>query len=118
MKDGVVRGALSPWRARRALDYVEQNLGVGVKVADIARHVHMSASHFCRAFKRTFGITVHAYVMRCRIDAAKVLIANTLGTSSDISVRCGLSDQPHMTAWFRRVVGVTPGSWRRALNAR
>jgi AraC family transcriptional regulator len=114
----IVRGTLPAWRARRALDYVEQNLSVGITANDMARHVHMSASHFSRAFKVTFGITVHAYVMRRRIDAAKVLIANTSDTLSDIAARCGLSDQSHMTRLFRRIVGMTPGSWRRVLNAR
>jgi AraC-like DNA-binding protein len=113
----VVRGALPAWRARRALEYVERNLSLTIKVIDVARHVNMCSSHFSRAFKRTFGITVHAYLMCRRVDAAKTLIASTPATLSDIAVSCGLTDQSHMTRWFRRIVGMTPGSWRRTARA-
>ena len=109
----VVLGCLPTWRARRALAYVEENLDARITVADVARRANMSASHFSRGFKRTFGVTVHAYVMRRRVEAAKGLMMETSATLSDIAIRCGLSDQSHMTRWFRRVVGVTPASWRR-----
>ena len=110
----IVLGSLPAWRARRALEYVEENLDARITVADLARRVNMSASHFSRGFKRTFGVTVHAYVMHRRVEAAKALMVESSATLSDIAVRCGLSDQSHMTRWFRRVVGVTPASWRRA----
>lgn len=30
-----------------------------------------------------------------------------------IAMECGFSDQAHLTKLFRRVVGVSPGAWRR-----
>jgi AraC family transcriptional regulator len=107
------RGRLARWQARRVLAYVETNLDARLKVSEIAGTVHLSASHFSRAFKRTFGMTVHAWVMRRRIETAQGMMLNTAHTLSEIALRCGLSDQSHLTRWFRRVVGETPGSWRR-----
>jgi AraC-like DNA-binding protein len=107
------RGRLARWQARRVLAYVETNLDARLKVSEIAGAVHLSASHFSRAFKRTFGMTVHAWVMRRRIETAQGMMLNTPDTLSEIALRCGLSDQSHLTRWFRRVVGETPGSWRR-----
>ena len=111
--DAAIRGKLAKWQARRVFTYVEAHLDARLKVPEIARSVHLSSSHFSRAFKRTFGMTVHAWVMRRRIESAKGMMLNTPHTLSEIALRCGLSDQSHLTRWFRRVVGVTPGSWRR-----
>jgi len=32
---------------------------------------------------------------------------------AEIALDCGLTDQPHLTRLFRRVVGMSPGAWRR-----
>jgi AraC-like DNA-binding protein len=34
---------------------------------------------------------------------------------SQIALACGMCDQPHFTRIFHRVVGVSPGLWRRQL---
>lgn len=109
----VVPGQLAKWQARRVHAYVEAHLDTRLKVSEIARSVHLSSSHFSRAFKRTFGMTVHAWVMRRRIEMAQGMMLSTPHTLSEIALHCGLSDQSHLTRWFRRVVGMTPGSWRR-----
>jgi len=107
------RGRLAKWQANRATHYVDEHLDARLKVSEIARAVHLSSSHFSRAFKRTFGMTVHAWVMRRRIAIAQGMMLSTSHKLSEIALRCGLSDQSHLTRWFRRVVGETPGSWRR-----
>lgn len=117
MAPHAARSSLATWRARRVLSYMEENLGIPITVAELAQRVNLSASHFSRGFKQTFGITVHAYLMRRRIEVAKMLMAETSAELSDIAIRCGLSDQSHLTRWFRRVVGVTPGRWRRSRNS-
>jgi len=110
----VAPGQLAKWQARRVHAYVEAHLDTRLKVSEIAGSVHLSSSHFSRAFKRTFGMTVHAWVMRRRIEMAQGMMLSTPHTLSEIALHCGLSDQSHLTRWFRRVVGMTPGSWRRS----
>ncbi len=107
-------GALAPWRAQRVSAFIEANIEQRMTAEDAARVVNLSTSHFSRAFKRSFGQTVHGFIMRKRIERAQQLMLSTSEELSSIAVSCGLSDQSHLTRWFRRVVGETPGSWRRA----
>jgi AraC family transcriptional regulator len=34
----------------------------------------------------------------------------------DVALACGFADQSHLTRVFTRMVGVSPGAWRRALD--
>ncbi len=106
-----VRGRLAKWQANRAMGYGGAHVDARLKVSEIARVVHLS-SRFSRAFKRTFGMTVHAWVMRRRIELAQGMMLGTPHKLSEIALRCG-SATVALDALFRRVVGETPGSWRR-----
>ena len=104
---------LPGWRSRRIIAHIEDNLSRAIRVLELARLVGLSVSHFCRAFKRTFGTSPRVYVLRRRIELAQGLMLTTREPLSSIALRCGMCDQAHFTRSFRRIVGETPHSWRR-----
>ncbi len=108
------RGGLPAWQARRVFAHVEANLCRRIPIRELARLLNLSASHFCRAFKCTFGVSPRDYVLRRRIEVAQGLMLATSEPLSSIAVRCGMCDQPHFTRSFRRLVGETPYTWRRS----
>jgi AraC family transcriptional regulator len=109
----VVRGGLPAWQARRVVSHVDTNLSRRIPVQELAHLLGLSASHFCRAFKCTFGTSPRHYVIRRRIELAQGLMLTTSEPLSSIAIRCGMCDQPHFTRSFHRIVGETPYSWRR-----
>ena len=109
----VVSGGLLAWRARRVISHVEANLSRRIHIQELAQLLGLSSSHFCRAFRRSFGTSPRDFVLRRRIEAAKALMVTTSETLSSIAVGCGMCDQQHFTHSFRRIVGETPSSWRR-----
>jgi AraC-like DNA-binding protein len=54
-----------------------------------------------------------AYVAARRAERAKLMMTSTPERLTDIALACGFSDQPHLNRSFRRVVGTSPGHWRR-----
>jgi AraC family transcriptional regulator len=54
-----------------------------------------------------------AYVAARRVERAKLMMTSTRERLTDIALACGFSDQSHLTRSFRRVVGMSPGRWRR-----
>jgi AraC family transcriptional regulator len=110
----VVPGGLAPWQLKRVLEYIRDNLVRSITVPEIAVVARTSPSHFQRAFKRSFGVSVRRYVMHRRIELAQTLMLNTSDPLSMIAASCGMSDQSHLTHCFRRFLGEPPNSWRRA----
>jgi len=109
----VVRGGLPIWQTRRVIAHVEANLFRRIHVRELARILGLSASHFCRAFKCSFGAAPRDYVLRRRVEVAQALMLTTSEPLSSIAASCGMCDQQHFTRSFRRIVGETPSTWRR-----
>ena len=106
-------GGLARWQARRALTYIDTHLESRLDVPLLAKLVSFSKSHFSRAFKQSVGCSPMAYVSARRIERAKLMMISTRERLSDIALACGFADQSHLNRYFRRIVGITPGVWRR-----
>ena len=107
------RGGLAPWQKRKVDRFLKEHLERPVQLSELAEQVLLSVSHFCRAFKETFGDTPHAYIVGLRLELAQELMLATEDPLSQIALACGLSDQAHLSKLFRRVMGETPNAWRR-----
>jgi AraC family transcriptional regulator len=109
-------GCLSVGQARRSLDFIEANLGSKMGISEISALAGLSKSYFCRAFKLTLGSSPMAYVSSRRIERAKALITTTKDRLSEIALECGFADQSHLNRKFGRLVGMSPGTWRRSAS--
>ena len=104
---------LAPWQARRVVDHVLANLEMPIRTDDLASVTRLSASHFSRAFKLSFNVSPHAYIMALRLARARALMLESDEQMSQIAAASGFADQAHFSKAFRRKVGCAPGSWRR-----
>ena len=109
----ISRGGIPAWQMRRVFAHVDANLCRRIPIRELAHLLGFSASHFCRAFKCTSGVSPRYYVQRRRIEVAQGLMLTTSESLSSIAVGCGMSDQAHFTRSFHRIVGETPHMWRR-----
>jgi len=109
------RGGLPGWRTKRALAYIEANLGAKIAIGEMADFVSMSKSHFSRAFKQSLGFSPMSYVAARRVERAKLMMTSSRERLSDIALSCGFADQSHLNRCFRRTVGISPGLWRRSV---
>jgi AraC family transcriptional regulator len=107
------RGGLAPGQRRKVDRYMRENLERPLRVRELADHVQLSASHFCRAFKDSFGSAPHMHIMRLRVELAQRLMLTTEDQLTQIALACGMADQAHLSKLFRREVGETPSAWRR-----
>jgi AraC family transcriptional regulator len=105
---------LAPYKLRRTTTYIQQHLDRQLSLTELAAVAQTSPRHFARLFKSATGKTLHQYVLSCRLDRAKQLLAETRLSISEVAYQVGCTDQSHLTALFRRYTGITPRAYRDA----
>jgi AraC family transcriptional regulator len=108
-----VRGGLAPWQERRAKEVMNGSLDKDISIAQLASECGLSSSHFARAFRQATGRPPHRWLLERRLEATQDLLLNSQMSLQEIANACGFSDQSHLSRAFRRMVGTSPGAWRR-----
>lgn len=109
------RYALAPVRLRRVLDCVEAGLSGRLELEVLAQAAGQSRFHFSRMFHNAMGEPPSAYVLRRRLDTAKILLRTTGLPLAEIARRTGFSSASHFSNRFKRHAGVPPSDYRRQL---
>jgi AraC family transcriptional regulator len=104
---------LVPWQEHKVREFIDGSLNSKIRLQDCAGKVRLSASHFSRAFKATFGTTVLDYIHRRRVERAQQLMLSSELPLAQIALSCGFADQAHYCRIFRTIVGLSPNVWRR-----
>jgi AraC-like DNA-binding protein len=100
-------------RVTRALRRIEAAAEEALSLDDLASEAAMSPYHFLRSFRRVAGMTPHQYVLRTRLHRAAVRLRRTSDAVSAIAFDAGFNDLSTFNRRFRRVMGLSPGGFRR-----
>jgi AraC-like DNA-binding protein len=85
--------------------------------ADLAAAAGCSRYAAYRAFHQVYGLAPSEYARQLRVRAARRLLARDVPPAA-AAAEAGFADQAHLTRWFRRFYGVTPGAYRSAMHPR
>ncbi len=96
---------------RRARDLMDREYAQPLDVPAIARAAHMSAAHFSRRFRATYGETPHSYLMTRRIERAKALLREGRSVT-DTCFAVGCTSLGSFSSRFTEIVGETPSRYR------
>jgi AraC family cel operon transcriptional repressor len=69
--------------------------------------------HVCRTTKRILGISPSAYLNRCRMEYAAMLLTNTEKLIPEIADSCGINNMAYFHRLFRSQYGTTPLRYRK-----
>ena len=105
-------GGLPKRLLRDIFDYVEENLDQNLTLTKLSKVVRISPNYFASLFKESTGMTVHQYVMKCRIEKAKRLLQKRDLKIIEICQQVGFQSQSHFTRVFRQHTTTTPKVYR------
>jgi AraC-like DNA-binding protein len=106
-------GGLAQWQLRRAQQMLLGNIEANLPLRHVAKACGLSISHFARAFKISTGVSPLKWLIALRIDLSRRTLTQSDISLVEVAGMYGFSDQSHFSRVFRRVVGRSPGAWRR-----
>jgi AraC-like DNA-binding protein len=96
----------------RVQKYVEQNDDCVLTVKQLAKLAHLSEPRFKSRFKKEVGIPPADYILRRKIEHAKLLLESNELTITETAMRLGFSTSHYFATVFRRYTGETPSRHR------
>ncbi len=84
-------------------------------LAEIAAETGLSRYQLVRSFRTEVGMPPYAWLAQHRVRMARALLERGC-RPAEAAALTGFADQAHLTRWFRRVVGVTPGVYRNSVQ--
>lgn len=100
----------------QTIRYLQQNHTHDASLQDAADQVHLNPAYLSHIFSKETGITFSEYLLSCRINTAKELLAHTSDKIRDVGEHSGFRDYRNFCKTFKRVTGVTPQNYRKQCN--
>jgi len=101
--------------ARQVMTRLADQLTGPPALAELAADAGLSRYQLLRAFRAEVGMPPYAWLAQHRVARARVLLEHG-HRPAEAATLTGFADQAHLTRWFRRVVGVTPGTYRNGVQ--
>lgn len=101
-------GGFTQAQWKQIVDFIHANLDRNIHLTELAEIVQFSSYHFAHVFKKSTHTSPHQYLISCRIERAKQLMAMGNLSIAAIAQTVGFASQGHFTYHFKRLVGVTP----------
>lgn len=96
----------------KSTNYITSHLEQELSAQDVANHVNLSYTYFCRLFKKETGKSFSEYVAFARLQQAVWMLRHTNNTIEEISDYVGFNTPNYFSAIFKKFVGITPSEYR------
>ena len=96
----------------KAKHYIKENLPDELSVSNIAAVLYISPNYFSRLFKKVTGEGCNEYIVRKRIEKAKLLLETTNFKTSRIAMLVGYRDTNYFSLAFKKNTGMSPTKYR------
>lgn len=100
----------------RVVEKLNEEFTGDFSTATLATEAGVHPVHLATVFRQFYRETMGEYVQKLRIAHALKLLLDKEIPLVEIAFSAGFSDQSHFTRVFKRLVGITPGAFRHALD--
>ena len=99
-------------RIAEAIYFIKNNFTAQPSLEEIAKHVHVSPSHFQKMFIEWAGVSPKKFLQYISINYAKSKLRNDQATLFDAAVETGLSGTGRLHDLFIKIESMTPGEYK------
>lgn len=99
-----------------AQSFIDENFTQKIDFPALSRQSGYSYDRFRHLFTNIAGCPPTSYILRKRIEHARILLAQSTQKIAVIALECGFSNDAQFCSLFKRETGVTPGEYRRSVQ--
>ena len=100
----------SPYAVGKVREYLEQHFEKNIRLEELSEIGRISPFYLTRLFQQQIGVPPYEYLVKIRLKHAQRFLEE--GESiAGAAYRSGFSDQSHLTRFFKRHMGLTPGQF-------
>jgi len=100
-------------RMANVISHIQKHFRESLRVEDLARIAHLSASQFQRTFKRTYNITPKKFIRQVRLHEACEMLKDPNRDITNIAFENGFSSSSFFATQFKQCMGESPSQYRR-----
>ena len=100
---------------KQSVEYIHHHYDCDIQVKEIAAAVSLHPGYLHRIFKAGMGCTMMDYLMRLRMEKARMLLEQTDIPVIDICSYVGVNSRQYFSTLFKRYTGVTPKAYRQSV---
>ncbi len=104
-----------PQAISRTMDYLQNNFAASISLQDLAKIANLSPYYLLRSFEKSVGLPPHLYQQQLRIEKARELLARNQ-SPAQVALATGFADQSHFTRQFKKITGLTPAGYQKAIS--
>jgi len=106
--------AVADEKARQVVRFLLDHLSEDLDMARVANSVNLSYSYFSGWFRDCTGLNYSDFLLRLRIDRARILLADPTALVAEVARQVGYPDARTFSKAFHRVTGRAPSQDRGA----
>lgn len=92
--------------------YVQNNLQTDLSNSTLASMAFIATNSFSRLFRENTGESVQQFVMKSRIENARLLMHHSDKSIDLIASECGFCSRHHFSKAFKKTLGMSPGYYK------
>ena len=95
------------------MNYINHHFLEDISVDSITEALFLNKNYVAHLFKKETGYSLIGYAIMLRINRAKLLLAKTDKSITELAAECGYDDFAYFSRQFKKTTGLTPSAYRK-----
>ena len=94
------------------INYINKNLQKDISITELATILNYTPEYFCAIFKKAFQLSPKHYILKTKLNKAKIYLTATNDTIKTIAYRVGFDDPYYFSRVFKKENFISPKEFR------